>query len=396
MAFLSTITRDYRHGLMMDLMDREGLDALIFRSGDFFQFATNFATDVQTWERPIACVVPRNGAPFAILNELSTHHWRYALEDGRLWVTDASFFSEHPRATNRLPLLPQWPSILAGLLQAHGLHRARIGVETNDGLMAQAAALLPDLKVVPMLAAMREMRWVKNDEELALMRQLCDLSDWLQDRYRENIRPGRAVLELDLSMQILLGQEAARRFPREQLDILYCFSFSGPCSAAPHGDGRQIGATIEKGHGMINLIVPRLNGLVIENERTWFCGKPTPEQARYFDLGRQATEAACAAARVGNRVCDIDAAALTVFEKAGVGEHVYSRTGHGMGVLCHEWPEDMAFNTRPLRAGEVYSAEPGLYIFGLGGFRHDDTVVVGTEPEVLTKAPMDLASQTIL
>ena len=72
------------------------------------------------------------------------------------------------------------------------------------------------------------------------------------------------------------------------------------------------------------------------------------------------------------------------------------RTGHGIGVMGHEFPEDMAFNTRPLLEGEVYSAEPGLYVFGLGGFRHDDTVVVGAVPEVLTQAPKDLKSQTIL
>ena len=66
-----------------------------------------------------------------------------------------------------------------------------------------------------------------------------------------------------------------------------------------------------------------------------------------------------------------------------------------MGVLGHEFPEDMPFNTRPLLEREVYSAEPGVYEWGLGGFRHDDTVVLGKTPEVLTKAPKDIASQTI-
>jgi Xaa-Pro aminopeptidase len=55
----------------------------------------------------------------------------------------------------------------------------------------------------------------------------------------------------------------------------------------------------------------------------------------------------------------------------------------------------MPFNQRPLMANEVYSAEPGIYIYGLGGFRHDDTVVVGKKTDVLTKAPKDLKSQTI-
>jgi hypothetical protein len=58
--------RDYRFGLMRDLMDRENLDALAF-SADFLELATNFATDVQFWERSIVCVIPRNGEPFAVL-----------------------------------------------------------------------------------------------------------------------------------------------------------------------------------------------------------------------------------------------------------------------------------------------------------------------------------------
>ena len=51
---------------------------------------------------------------------------------------------------------------------------------------------------------------------------------------------------------------------------------------------------------------------------------------------------------------------------------------------------------RPLMDGEVYSAEPELYEWGIGGFRHDDTVVVGSPPEILTRSPKDLLSQTIL
>ena len=71
------------------------------------------------------------------------------------------------------------------------------------------------------------------------------------------------------------------------------------------------------------------------------------------------------------------------------------RTGHGIGIAGHEFPDDMPFSPRPLMTNEVYSAEPGLYIFGLGGFRHDDTVVIGVEPEVVTHAPKDIASQTV-
>jgi Xaa-Pro aminopeptidase len=46
--------------------------------------------------------------------------------------------------------------------------------------------------------------------------------------------------------------------------------------------------------------------------------------------------------------------------------------------------------------GEVLSAEPGVYIYGLGGFRHDDTVIMPEdEPEVVTKAPKRLDDQIL-
>ena len=394
MAFLGTEVRAYRLGLMRDLMDREGLDALALTTADFFQFATNFSTDVQTWERPIVCVVPRNGEPFAILNELSTNHWRYAAEDQRLWVSDSSFYAEHPRVGVRAPLVSQWPEMVAAKLKSSGLAAARIGAD-GGGPLAKAVALLPKAKVEIIAAELRALRWVKHPEEIALMRRIAALADWVQDRYRENIRPGRQVQELDMAMAALMADEGGKRFPGEHLEIMRCWTLSGPASAAPHGDGKQAGARIEKGHGMVNIVIPRVNGLVVENERTWFCGEPSAQQKKLFETATAANEAAAAAAVTGAPVSAIDAAAQAVIERAGFGEYILHRTGHGIGVLGHEFPEDMAFNTRPLLEREVYSAEPGLYVFGLGGFRHDDTVVVGAVPEVLTKAPKDVKSQTI-
>lgn len=394
MAFLGTAVRDHRYGMMRDLMDREGLDALAFTGADFFQFATNFSTDVLTWERPIVCAVPRDGAPFAVLNELSTNHWRYAAEDGRLWVSDAQFYAEHPRLSARIPLASQWAELVADRLRQAGLGAARIGAD-GAGPLARAVALLPRAKLELVVDGMRALRWVKHPEEIALMREIAALSDWVQERYREAIRPGRMVQEMDMAMAALMAEEGGRRFPGEHLEIMRCWTLSGPASAAPHGDGRQAGARIEAGHGLVNIVIPRVNGLVVENERTWFCGKPTPRQVELFEAATAANEAAAEAAVTGAPVSAIDAAAQAVIERAGFGEHVLHRTGHGMGTLGHEFPEDMAFNHRPLLAGEVYSAEPGLYVFGLGGFRHDDTVVVGDVPEVLTRAPRDLRSQTV-
>lgn len=397
MPVLSDATRQYRHRLMAELMDNARVDALVFTAADFFQWATNFHVDVQTWERPIAVCIPRTGVPFAIMNELSTHHLMMAKERHHLWLDldHVSLYAEHPKVSGRQPLLAEVPELIAARLRDAGLSRSRIGVDAAGGPLGRAAALLPDAKLVPMLADLRSLRWVKHAEEIAIMRAAAGLADWVQERYRENIRPGRLVQELDYSMAALMVTEGAKRFPGENLEVMRCWTLSGPASASPHGDGASCGATIKEGDGLVNIVIPRLNGLVIENERTWFCGKPSPDQARFYEVARAANEAAVGAAITGQPVSGIDAAAQTVIEKAGCGEYIRHRTGHGMGIIGHEYPDDMAFNHRPLLANEVYSAEPGIYVYGLGGFRLDDSVVTGATPDMLTNTPRSLAHATI-
>lgn len=395
MPHLTKAVHEYRLASMRKLMDRLRVDALVFGTPDFFQFATNFQLDVWPWERPVFVVVPRNGDTFAVMNELSTNHMRFATEKGKVWLSDITYYAEHPRIANRLPLVPQLPEVVAGLLAEKGLGMSRIAVDVAHPILTAAQRYLPELTLRPSMGDMRGLRWVKHPEELQVMRELGALTDWVQDRYRENIRAGRLVQELDHAMAALMVEEAARRFPGEDFDILKCWTLSGPASASPHGDGAACGARISAGDTIVNLVLPRLNGLYVENERTWFCGKPTDQQARLYSVAAEATDAAVAAAVLGKRVCDMDAAALQVIERADCAQYVFHRTGHAVGLMLHEYPEDMAFNTRPMLAGEVYSAEPGLYVYGLGGFRLDDTVIVGERPEVIVKTPKTLAYATV-
>lgn len=380
----------YRREKMFRLMDDLAVDALVFTTADFFQYATNFHTDVQPWERPIFAVIPRHGDGFLIMNELSTHHMRFSLEAEKVWVTDVTYYAEHPMVQNRLPLISQLPEVLADCLKLAGLHRARIATDGASGVLAAAQRLLPELQIRVATLECRSLRWQKHAEELAVMQSIAGLSDWIQDRYRENIRPGRLVQELDCAMASLLVQEAAERFPGEQFEVVRCWTLSGPASASPHGDGASCGARIKEGDVLVNIVIPRLNGLTIENERTWFCGAPDEQKKALWKAASDATAAAIDAAVTGNPVCSIDAAAQAVIERAGYAACIRHRTGHAIGIVHHEYPEDMAFSQRPLLDNEVYSAEPGLYVYGVGGFRLDDTVVVGAMPRVLTNTPKSL------
>ena len=59
-------------------------------------------------------------------------------------------------------------------------------------------------------------------------------------------------------------------------------------------------------------------------------------------------------------------------------------------------PSSIIGDDTAIKAGMVFTVEPGLYVSELGGFRHSDTVLVTDEgAEMLTYYPRDLASLTI-
>jgi Xaa-Pro aminopeptidase len=226
------------------------------------------------------------------------------------------------------------------------------------------------------------------------MRGAAALTDFGQEVFFELARPGALIAEVDAETVLRMRVEGARRFPAADVTAR-SFSLTGPASAAPHGTGAGSDTRIERGHGIVNIIIASLGGYFVENERTLFIGEPSAEQRAAYACIREAQAAAVAACVPGAPVAGIDRAALSVIERHGFLSHVHHRAGHGIGLRGHDLPEDMAFNERPLRAGEVYTIEPGIYLWGLGGFRVDDTVVVGEPPEVLTTTPRDLAGVTL-
>lgn len=395
MGYLSRgVFQDRLARIRAELLDAD-LAALVVLTPENFLYVSGYFLDVQPWERPVAAVVPREDDPFLILHELSTNHVRYANEHASMWIRDVHFYAEHARMQHRTYLTPQWPQMAADLLRQKGIRRGRIGVDTTAGPIGRVPDLLPGAQLVDAGRILREMRMVKCEEELTLIRQGAELSDWGQARYREHLAPGRPLAEIDTLVVHEIAREAIRRFPDYKVEIRVS-GLTGPNSACPHGLSGNYGQVVEDGHGIVNVVIPRLNGYVCENERTWFVGRPAKEQVAAFEAAVEAQEASAAAFVAGETMADADAAAQQVFERRGFGDRVIHRTGHGIGLAGHEYPDDIAFNCRPLLENEVFSCEPGIYLYGIGGFRHDDTVIVKRgRPEITTKFPKDLESQTV-
>ncbi len=357
---------------------------VVFTSENFI-YATNFLLDVAPWERPVAAVFPRDGEPSLILNELSTNHFHLAVERGTCWVTEADIYVEHPRQVNRTYTRPEWDRLFADVMRRHGLDRGRVAVDSLGPISPTVRHLLPEVSFHSQPEVIRDLRLVKSEEELNLLRRCGELTDWAQAQYPGLVKPGEYMMDVDTELTRRFARYVIERHPEESVRVRV-FSSAGPTdTACPHMSGAGSGRRLVRGDGILNIIVCRINGYWVENERTLFVGEPSEEQKRCFDLMSRAQAAATAAMVEGRPMADIDSAGQRVYEAAGLGDYVFHRTGHGIGIGGHEYPDDMAFNYRPLVAGMVFSSEPALFIPGVGGFRHSDTVIVGKErPEPVT------------
>ena len=75
-----------RHEAIRRLLRQEGYEAFNVLTPDNFFYLSGFFLDVAPWERPVALVIPRDGAPFAIMNELSTSHIQMSKDRGSVAI----------------------------------------------------------------------------------------------------------------------------------------------------------------------------------------------------------------------------------------------------------------------------------------------------------------------
>ncbi|KAI0835791.1 Prolidase/Aminopeptidase P-like protein [Hypoxylon sp. FL0890] len=101
------------------------------------------------------------------------------------------------------------------------------------------------------------------------------------------------------------------------------------------------------------------------------------EKLKVWDIVLQAQTAAAAAFKPNNTAANVDIAARKVIDEAGYGYGFTHRLGHGIGVKAHESPYLNKWNTKvTLQPGMTFTNEPGIYLEGKFGVRHEDIYLV--------------------
>ena len=238
-------------------------------------------------------------------------------------------------------------------------------------------------QLVPATDLLWQLRAVKSGQELEAMEAAQRIAEKALAEILNEIRPGVPEREIAARIQYLMLHFGAENMSFDPIVV------SGPNSSLPHGvPGQRL---IQEGDFVTMDFGCIYHGYCSDMTRTVTVGYATDEMREVYDTVLQAQLAGIAAAKAGVTGREVDGAARRVIEAAGYGKYFGHSFGHGVGVEIHEAPNASPMNDKPLPAGAVISAEPGIYLPGKLGVRIEDVIILTEDGcRNLTRAPKEL------
>lgn len=225
-------------------------------------------------------------------------------------------------------------------------------------------------------------RSVKDEGEIALIREACEIASRTLISLREFIKPGIREREVALELEHRMRQNDAEgaSFPT--------IVASGANAALPHASAGS--RKFMPGDAVVIDFGAIYEGYHSDETYTFFLGHASSQQKEFYEIVKEAHDRAIAAVKAGVACCDIDRIARGYIEEAGAGNYFSHGTGHGVGLDVHEPPRIAAPSKAILEAGMVVTIEPGVYLPCQWGIRIEDTVLVKKDGcELLTNIPKD-------
>jgi Xaa-Pro aminopeptidase len=267
----------------------------------------------------------------------------------------------------------------------------RIGYEANYTTVGQIKALEDALKqrnltieLVPVENVMVNIRKVKDDHEIDLIRKSIGVAEEAFNSVRSEIKPG---LTENYLAGLMIFELRSRGASDSSFPIIVA---SGTASSLPHY--RPGEALIQRDQPLLIDWGANFKGYCSDLTRTLLVGRVSERIKKIYRVVLEAQAAAIRFLRPGVTTTQTDRVARDVIDKAGFGKQFGHGLGHGIGREIHELPTmRKSSGDEELRPGMVVTVEPGIYLPGEGGVRiEDDVLITHSGCELLTTLPRAL------
>lgn len=228
-----------------------------------------------------------------------------------------------------------------------------------------------EIDLLPYKEPLKEMQVIKQVEEIYALKRSANLN-WKGFEYICSLlKPGVTEKFIALEYEIFCKKNGASSLA---FDPIICF---GTNSAYPHH--RPSKTELKENDAVLIDIGTMLDGYASDMTRMIFLGKADPYFQKTYSLVRMAHGKALSLCRPGMKIGDIDRAVRELFATYNVDKEFIHSLGHGIGLRVHEYPLvkwDGLDKDLILKAGMVFTIEPGLYRVKSGGVRYEDTVLI--------------------
>lgn len=348
--FTARLTRLYQS------MTESGVAAVAVNAGPSLTYLTGLHFHLM--ERPVVMVFTADHQPTIILPELEQMKL-----DGLSSTVRPFVYGENP---------DDWGALFHQALAGLALNGKKIGLEPRQLRLLEYHYLrdaCPNADFTDGTSIFAALRSIKDDNEIAYMRKAVAIA---QDALEATL----PILQLGVSEKEI-ASELFMQLMRHGCDTSLPFVpivASGPNGANPHSQPAE--RVLAPGDLLIIDWGASFCGYVSDMTRTFAIGEIHKEEETIHRLVQEANAAGRAASRPGVACTAVDQATRKIIENGGYGSCFTHRTGHGIGMECHEEPYIRGDNQQLLKAGMTYTVEPGIYLAGRNGVRIEDDVLV--------------------
>ena len=347
-------------GKIAQQLSAHGLDAMLVTSAPGEFYAAGF-----------------HGEGMAVVTPAQTWYYtdsRYIEAAGQL-VKDAQVGMIRTGQTYR--------QLAQDIVSAQGIRR--LGFEDNYMSVAEYSQWKEEVRaeLVPASEILDLLRMVKDEEELAAMKEAQRVTDEAFSEILNDIKPGVAECEIAAKLTYLMARKGAERNSFDP--IVAC----GANGSKPHAIPSQ--ALIQKGQFVTMDFGCVVGGYCSDMTRTVAVGQPTDEMKFVYDTVLKAQLAGIAAAHGGVTGAEIHNIGAKIIADAGYGDYVGHGFGHSLGIEIHENPRFSPLWDKVIPAGACLSAEPGIYLPGKFGVRIEDVIMLTDDGCIdTTRSPKEL------
>lgn len=345
---VNPISRDEflaRQYVLKEELVKADVDAFIAEPSASTAYFANVSSGYELSERPFLLVWQRRGGARLLVPRF---------ERGRILGLEMVFEGEG----EGMQVL-EWreeESAYEVLVKGLGLENGgKVMLDEHARFMIAAGLQDNGLEVVPVSRSIQEMRAVKSDAELDILRSVNEFTVQLVRSLQKCIRVGMSQETIISAAEGLFTQAGVG-------SGFWSIILFGEQAANPHGGG--IGRVLRDGEFVLIDIGTSLHSYGSDVTRTILPpgGKVSQELMDVWELVFAAQTAAIERMNVDETCSVVDGVARRVIGEGGYAEFFTHRLGHGLGLEMHEWPFLNGVSEERLRAGEVVTNEPVSFL----------------------------------